>query len=140
MDCAVERWKRGKIKLTKDMKQNQDDSSNKGTEEEAVKIKRLFIKIRSLCGELGEIEDPCDGKEEIIKSDAEMYDFQVKLGMARAANELFDFDIKEVIRWFGYCIIGTGIEITPRIECLLDSRRQPRPAWPACQAGLFIGG
>ena len=77
----------------------------------------LILKLREIAGQIGEIEN------EIPEAcDAENYDFQVKIGLATSIVEILDYDIPQIVHWFGWCLMRCGgIEIDPRIDALLDA-------------------
>ena len=80
---------------------------------------QLILQIRKLAGQLGELMD----SEPVDPSDAESYDFQVMTGLARATVDITDFDPEKLYKLLGYCIIGLGLEINPRISALMDALR-----------------
>lgn len=53
--------------------------------------------------------------------DAENYEFQVHVGLAEAAAEIFERDPGRMTGWFGHCFIRCGLEMNDRMKCLLDS-------------------
>jgi len=81
------------------------------------KEEELSRQIRILAGQLGEIHH----REQEGSSDAEHYDFQVLVGLANATVEITDFNPEKLFYWLGYCIIGLGADIDPRISALMDA-------------------
>jgi hypothetical protein len=78
---------------------------------------QLILQIRELAGQLGEL-DHC---EQEGPSDAEHYDFQVMVGLAKATVDITNFDSAKLFYWLGYCIIGLGLDVDPRIRELMDA-------------------
>ena len=78
---------------------------------------QLIYEIRSLAGQLGELID----SEPVDPSDAESYDDQVMVGLARATVEITDGDPAKLFYWLGYCICGLGLDVDPRIQSLVDA-------------------
>lgn len=85
--------------------------SNENKEEE------LINQIRALAGQLGEL----DHREQEGPSDAEHYDFQVMVGLANATIGITDFNPTKLFYWLGYCILGLGLDVDPRISALMDA-------------------
>jgi hypothetical protein len=84
------------------------------------KIEELIVQLRKVAGEIGELEAP--GVYSPRAADAEDYDFKIQTGLARAALEIYDYDPSETIRWFGYCLIGLGMNVADgRMQTLLDA-------------------
>jgi hypothetical protein len=77
----------------------------------------LILQIRNLAGQIGEINH----SEQVGKSDAEDYDFKVLTGLANATVEVIDFDPGKLLHWVGYCLIGLGADIDPRVQSLMDA-------------------
>ena len=60
--------------------------------------------------------------EQVSKSDAENYDFQVLTGLSDAVVEVIDYDIEKLFYWFGYCLLGFGVDpCDDRISALMDA-------------------
>jgi hypothetical protein len=78
---------------------------------------QLILQIRELAGQLGELHH----REQEGPSDAEHYDFQVMVGLANATVDITDFDPDKLFYWLGYCIIGLGLDMDPRICALKDA-------------------
>ena len=78
---------------------------------------QLIYEIRALAGQLGELYH----REQEGPSDAEHYDFQVLVGLANATVGITDFDPSKLFYWLGYCIIGFGLDVDPRISALMDA-------------------
>ncbi|MEI6819326.1 MAG: hypothetical protein WCL19_06960 [Verrucomicrobiota bacterium] len=78
---------------------------------------QLIHEIRSLAGQLGELHH----REQEGPSDAEHYDFQVMVGLANATIDITNFDPEKLFYWLGYCIIGLGLDMDPRISALIDA-------------------
>jgi hypothetical protein len=78
---------------------------------------QLIHEIRLLAGQLGELHH----REQEGPSDAEHYDFQVMVGLAKATVEITDFDPEKLFFWLGFCFIGLGLDVDPRISALMDA-------------------
>jgi hypothetical protein len=81
------------------------------------KEEELIHQIRTLAGQLGELHH----REQEGPSDAEHYDFQVMVGLAKATVDITNFDSAKLFYWLGYCIIGLGLDVDPRIKALMDA-------------------
>ncbi len=81
------------------------------------KEEELIHQIRALAGQLGELHY----REQEGPSDAEHYDFQVMVGLANATVDITNFAPEKLFYWLGYCIIGLGLDVDPRIRALMDA-------------------
>ena len=88
---------------------------------QSVREQELIQKIHDLSGELGGLLDSCEDEK---RPDAENYEYQVSLGLAEATSEILKRDPCRLTVWLGYGLISCGVEIDPRVQCLIDSFRR----------------
>ena len=74
-------------------------------------------KIRDLAGKIGE----CHIALPPSSPDAEAYETQVQVGLARSVTQILDCDASRLAEWFGHCLIACGMEIDRSTETLLDA-------------------
>lgn len=80
------------------------------------RTKAIILQIRDLAGQIGILRNELPGSP-----DAEEYEFQVRIGLAEAAMEILDTDVRGIIHWFGNCHFDFGCDPTnARIATLTD--------------------
>lgn len=65
---------------------------------------RIIAEIRKLAGELGVLLDSKTGMH-----DADEYEHQVHIGLARVATEILGNDPRTLLYWLGLCFIELGL-------------------------------